>query len=462
MELTPLKILKCQLFRSARVNATVISAIAILIAPTLAPANIVGVGTQNFNPVTDGLDYVTVHSSKTLKPGIFNLGGFFNSATNTLPYVDSGTQSRTQLNDSLSSSDFSIGLGILENLSVGLSVPSVLAQSVENRTGVRGDFSSTGNTELRFNSKLRFLGGDSGGLAAVGSVNLHRTRNDPYAGSDPGPTYNVELVADKTFTNNVSAAFNLGYRFRNSGTAIATSLIEPMKNQVIASVAASYLFEDADTKLIAEIFGALPAQSQGVNPTRDMTSAEFLLGVKHDLSQKLAFHVGGGTELIQGVSSPDWRLYTGLNYTFGPAWRTESETDHVVRIEPPPIAVAATEVSKPTSEKFSVGTILFEFDSARLVKDTPIILAGLVSELKRLKFVRLTIDGHTDSVGPVAYNKDLSVRRANAIRDFLIEIEKLDGLKIEANGYGPSRPIASNGNYQGRQANRRVEFTIER
>lgn len=441
--------------------------LAMVLAMTLVPigtnANIVGVGTQNFNPVTDGLDYVTVHSSKTLKPGIFNLGGFLNSAANTLPYVDTGAQSRTQLNDSLTSSDLSIGLGVLDNVSVGLSIPSVLAQSVENRTGVRGDFSSTGNTELRFNSKWRFSGGDSGGFAAVGSLNLHRTKNDPYAGADPGPTYNLELVADKTFTNRISAAVNLGYRFRNSGSALTASLIEPMKNQIIASLAASYLFEQADTKLIGEIFGALPAQSQGVNPTRDMTSAELLIGLKHDLSQKVALHLGAGTELIQGVSSPDWRVYTGINYTFGPAWNNDIESQQAMRVEAPVAKVRpAIEVTPPKSERFAVGSILFEFDSAKLVKDTSIILAGLVAELKRQNFRKLTIEGHTDSVGSVKYNSDLSVRRANAIRDYLMQVEKIEGSKIEANGYGPRRPIASNGNYQGRQANRRVEFIIER
>ncbi|CAN5434802.1 hypothetical protein BH10BDE1_BH10BDE1_05440 [soil metagenome] len=426
-----------------------------------ALANIVGVGTQNFNPVTDGLDYVTVQSSKTLKPGIFNLGGFYNYAVNSLPYVDSGTQSRAQLNDSLSSSDVSIGLGVLSNLSVGLSLPAVLAQSVENRSGVRGDFSSTGSTEVRFNTKLRFAGDDSGGYAAVASVNVQRTRNDPYAGVDAGPTYNLELVADHTFTNRIAAAVNVGYRMRNPGSAVAGALIDPMKNQIIASVAASYLLEAADTKLIGEIFGAIPAQEQGTNPTRDMTSAELLVGIKHDFTQKIAFHVGAGTELIQGVASPDWRVYTGLNYTFGPVWDKDSQPE-ITRVATAPQPESRTLVTERKTEKFSVGNILFKFDSADMVNDYPKILAGLVAELRRTSFTKLTIEGHTDSMGSVEYNNDLSLRRANAIRDYLITSEKVAGSKIEANGFGPSRPIASNGNYQGRQANRRVEFIIER
>lgn len=358
--------------------AFVLAFVVSTMTPSKSIANVVGTGTQNFNPLTDGLDYVTVHSSKTLQPGIFNLGGFYNYAVNSLPYVDSSAQSRTQLSDTLTSSDFSVGLGVLPNVDIGMSIPAVLAQSVENRAGVRGQFGDVGNTELRFNSKWRFSGNDDGGYAVVASMNVSRTRNDPYNGDGAGPTYNLEFVADKTFSNKLSASFNAGHRFRNPGTAIAGAFIEPMRNQWIASIAASYLFEQYDTKLIAEVFGALPAQQQGTNPARDATSAEMLLGLKHDLTQQLALHGGGGTEL------------------------------------------------------------------------------------KRRKFTKLTIEGHTDSVGRVAYNNDLSLRRANAIRDYLIKVENVPAEKIITAGLGPSRPIASNGNYQGRQANRRVEFLIER
>ncbi len=422
-----------------------------VLAASIANANIVGTGTQNFNPTTDGLDYVTVHSSKTLYPGIFNIGGFYNHAVNSLPYVDSTAQSRTQLSDTLTSSDVSFGLGVLPSVDIGMSIPSVLAQSVENRAGVRGQFGDTGNTELRFNAKWRFSGDDEGGYAVVGSTNISRTRNDPYSGEGAGPTFNLELVADKTFTNKISGAVNIGHRFRRPGAAIAGSFIEPMRNQFIASVATSYLFEEYDTKIIGELFGAVPTQQQGTNPAREATSAELLLGIKHDITRQLAFHAGGGTELIQGVASPDWRIYLGLNYTLGPVWGSEAN-----------IAAYNSGGRVKGVERFSVGSILFKFDSADMVNDYPKILSGLVSELKRQKFSKLTIEGHTDSVGKVAYNNDLSLRRANAIRDYLVKVEKVSEEKIVTAGLGPSRPIASNGNYQGRQANRRVEFLIER
>ena len=424
-------------------------------ASSTALANVIGAGTQNFNPTTDGLDYVTVQSSKTLEPGVFNLGGFFNYAVNSLPYVDSNVQTRTQLNDTLTSTDLSIGVGVLPFLDVGVSLPAVIAQTVEKRSGVRGDFAGTGNTEVRVNAKARFAGDEQTGFAAVGTINFHRTTNDPYAGENPGPTYNLELVADHAFNKLLSTALNVGYRMRNSGPSVRDSLIEPMKNQFIASAAASYLFENIDTKLIGEIFGALPAEDQGTNPTRNMTSAEMLLGIKHDINNNLALHLGTGTELAQGVSSADWRAYAGLNYTFGPVWGKEQVA--VVKSVPPPVPAP-----EPQAEKFVVGSIVFETDSAVLKGDYESTLANLVAELKRAPFKLLIIEGHTDSTGSVEYNNDLSLRRANSIRDFLHQKDGLKLSRIRTEGYGPSRPIQSNGNYQGRQANRRVEFTIER
>lgn len=422
--------------------------IALVVSPS-SKANIVGVGTQNFNPITNGLDFATVHSSKTLEPGIINIGGFLNLAVNSLPYVDTGVQSRSDLNDSLISSDLGIGVGLFPGFDVGFSAPFLLSQSIDNETGVRGNFAATGNTEYRLNAKWRFLEKDKYGLATILSTNIQRTRNDPYAGEGAGPIVNFEIAGDYNFNLRTIAALNIGYRKRSPGTAIAGSFIEPLGNQWIASTAVSYLFQETSTKLIGEIFAAIPTSSQGTNPSRNLTSMEALVGIKQDLSQQLSVHAGAGTELLQGVSSPDWRLYAGINYAFGPVWDRS----------PNDVRAGRTDGSK---SRFTVGNILFEFDSDKMINDYPKILANLVKELKKEKFKKLTIEGHTDSFGSLKYNMDLSERRANTIRNYLIEKEGINGDLIIAVGMGPKQPVASNGNYQGRKANRRVEFEIER
>ncbi|WPP49548.1 OmpA family protein [Catalinimonas niigatensis] len=74
----------------------------------------------------------------------------------------------------------------------------------------------------------------------------------------------------------------------------------------------------------------------------------------------------------------------------------------------------------------------------------------------------LKIEGHTDSDGDPQLNLDLSQRRADAIKSYLVEFGKLDPSRIEAIGYGSAKPIVEEKTEQDKQLNRRVEFNIVR
>jgi outer membrane protein OmpA-like peptidoglycan-associated protein len=71
----------------------------------------------------------------------------------------------------------------------------------------------------------------------------------------------------------------------------------------------------------------------------------------------------------------------------------------------------------------------------------------------------LEVEGHTDSVGTDEYNMDLSVKRATAVRDYLVQ-QAIQPGSITARGFGESRPVASNDHAAGRQQNRRVELIV--
>jgi len=73
--------------------------------------------------------------------------------------------------------------------------------------------------------------------------------------------------------------------------------------------------------------------------------------------------------------------------------------------------------------------------------------------------IKIEISGYTDSSGPLEYNKDLSKRRANAVRKYLIDAG-IPEEKIEARGYGEENPVADNSTRAGRRLNRRTEFKI--
>ncbi|WP_194775808.1 OmpA family protein [Pararhodonellum marinum] len=105
--------------------------------------------------------------------------------------------------------------------------------------------------------------------------------------------------------------------------------------------------------------------------------------------------------------------------------------------------------------------ILFERGTSQLADDDSRrfirFLADFMSENPSLK-VRL--DGHTDNVGDAGLNKELSLDRAAAIRDILVE-EGITFERVRISGWGGTRPITSNQTEAGRNSNRRVEMVIE-
>ena len=80
--------------------------------------------------------------------------------------------------------------------------------------------------------------------------------------------------------------------------------------------------------------------------------------------------------------------------------------------------------------------------------------------MKTYPSVTTTVEGHTDSVGNDAYNQGLSERRANSVRQALID-EGVEASRVNAAGYGESNPIADNATADGRAMNRRVEAEVE-
>ena len=104
--------------------------------------------------------------------------------------------------------------------------------------------------------------------------------------------------------------------------------------------------------------------------------------------------------------------------------------------------------------------VSFDFDSARVTPAFEPTLVKLADVLKKHDRNRITIVGHTDSVGPEAYNEDLSLRRAEAVRAELIS-QGVPAEDLIALGKGESQPRATNETEAGRQLNRRVEILIQ-
>ena len=103
--------------------------------------------------------------------------------------------------------------------------------------------------------------------------------------------------------------------------------------------------------------------------------------------------------------------------------------------------------------------INFEFDSAKISKDSESILNRAVATLRENPTIKVRIEGHTDSIGSEGYNLKLSQRRANAVRDYLVS-KGIASERLEALGKGEAFPIVSNKTREARSQNRRVEFIV--
>jgi OmpA-OmpF porin, OOP family len=104
--------------------------------------------------------------------------------------------------------------------------------------------------------------------------------------------------------------------------------------------------------------------------------------------------------------------------------------------------------------------IQFLPDSDEILPESEPTLQEAVQTLQQVDpTVRVEIGGHTDSWSDPAHNRELSLRRAKAVRRYLVE-HGVDGLMLIAAGYGETRPIASNDDPDGRFANRRIEFQV--
>ena len=104
--------------------------------------------------------------------------------------------------------------------------------------------------------------------------------------------------------------------------------------------------------------------------------------------------------------------------------------------------------------------IHFEYNKADVKSISYAILDSLVEVAKKCPQEMVSIEGHTDSIGSKIYNKSLSTSRANAVKDYL-ESKGLSTKRLEAVGFGESKPIADNMVKEGRAKNRRIEFNIK-
>lgn len=115
---------------------------------------------------------------------------------------------------------------------------------------------------------------------------------------------------------------------------------------------------------------------------------------------------------------------------------------------------------KPVAEKVTFAAdVLFDFDKAVIKPDGRSKLDDLANKMRSINLEVVIAIGHADSVGTDAYNQSLSVRRAEAVKAYLVS-KGLEGNRVYTEGKGEKQPVADNKTADGRAKNRRTEIEV--
>ena len=161
----------------------------------------------------------------------------------------------------------------------------------------------------------------------------------------------------------------------------------------------------------------------------------------------LPFLTGGGAVLGAGMAA----AY---------CWVHGAEAQQVAVVEEQ-VVVEEVAVAEPAEAVRVELDVKFDFDKAQVKQESYGDIKALADFMKQYPQTTTVVEGHTDSVGSDAYNQRLSERRAGAVRDVLVNQYGVESGRVQAVGYGESRPVADNATAEGRAINRRVEAEVE-
>jgi len=242
------------------------------------------------------------------------------------------------------------------------------------------------------------------------------------------------------------------------GASALGYLLNSRSGFVLGDDSAEGLFRREGLSLYGRLgIGHMRNDSSRVESNRDYPShAAFGAGLEYGFQNGFALR----TELM-GMDTDARYLNVGLLKRFGrvpvlvpPVVELPAVPESVPELPETPVPKGPL-MFKPVVAPF----VYFEFDKSDL---SPESMAKLdtFAEAMQDKGLKLQVDGHTDWIASEAYNVSLSIRRAEAVANYLVS-KGIDAGRITTMGYGESRPVSNNNTAEGRQLNRRSEITMQ-
>jgi|TARA_B110000971_G_scaffold39445_1_gene38368 OOP family OmpA-OmpF porin len=130
----------------------------------------------------------------------------------------------------------------------------------------------------------------------------------------------------------------------------------------------------------------------------------------------------------------------------------------VAKPAPAPAPAAVAPAAAPAKVTYAADAF-FGFDKAVILPAGKVKLDDLIAKVKDINLEVIVAVGHTDATGPASYNQALSVKRAGAVKAYLVS-KGIDANRIYSEGKGETSPVADNSTRSGRSKNRRVEIEV--
>jgi len=281
-----------------------------------------------------------------------------------------------------------------------------------------------------------------------GGVQLEVPNGPKNKGFTPGDTGVMPFISSRYQRGPFAVGVNAGYQMYSGSPPD----VFHYGAEAIVRASENWSFR---TELVGRVFNA-PSETipHGSIGSASFDALEIAPGIDFDLSPNLTVRPQGMAGLTN--SAIDWGVGAGLAFTFPVPSFAMAEAPPP---PPPPAPVEAAPPPVPTKEKIVLRGVHFDFNKANIRDDAKPILNQAAETLKEHGNITVTVEGHTDSIGTEAYNQKLSVRRADAVRDYLAA-QGVDASRMTVVGKGESDPVASNDTADGRAQNRRVELLV--
>ncbi|BFT64705.1 OmpA family protein [Pseudomonas moorei] len=315
---------------------------------------------------------------------------------------------------------------------LGLAIGTLIAATsfgalAQGQGAVEGEL----NYGKKYNDSVKnvedgYTPGASIGYFLTDDVSLNATyNNDDYTRSNNG-TGHQKIEGDQF-------GLNAQYHFNNAGDALRPYVQGGVKHGSMTNVAA-----DGHT---------------GRDQSTFLTAGG---GVKYYFLENVYARAGVEADYKLDNGKWDYIPSVGLGVNFGGGNKPAPAPVPAPAPEPAPVAEA------PVAEVVRVELdVKFDFNKSVVKPNSYADIKNLADFMKQYPSTTTTVEGHTDNVGPDAYNQKLSERRANAVKQVLTNQYGVSPSRVQSVGYGKSRPVADNSTEAGRAVNRRVEAKVE-